>query len=69
MGKEGVQNVFGGKNEPVVVYTNNNFNQQNKNKTSSSLNKNKGPQEKPKESLDSQKKIAKPAQNEQMNKK
>jgi hypothetical protein len=44
VGKEGVQNVFGGKNEPVVVYTNNNFNQQNKNKTSTSLNKNKVPQ-------------------------
>lgn len=38
MGKEGVQNVFGGKQENVIVYTNNNFNP-NKNRTSNSLNK------------------------------
>jgi hypothetical protein len=65
--KAGVQNVFGGKNDNVIVYTNNNFNQQNKNKTASSLNKPKPQQDLPKETKISQKVI--PHQNEGSGKK
>lgn len=45
MGKEGVHNTFGRKEDNVVVYTNNNFNPQGKAKPSSSLNKPKPQQE------------------------
>jgi hypothetical protein len=45
LGKEGVHNIIGGKNENVVVSTNINFNPQSKNKTATSLNKPKPPQE------------------------
>lgn len=64
--KEGVHNVFGGKADNVIVYTNNNFNQQNKNKTASSLNKPK-PQPETKESKPSNKLI--PHQNDPPSKK
>lgn len=39
VGKEGVNPVFGNKQENVIVYTNNNFNPQQKNRTATSLNK------------------------------
>lgn len=51
--------MFGaGKTEDVIVYTNNNFNPQNKNKTATSLNKPKAQQqETPKEKRTSLKKM------------
>jgi hypothetical protein len=56
VGKEGVHNVFGGKQDNVLVYTNNNFNP-NKNKPSQSLTKSKPTPEIPKDLKLSQKKI------------
>jgi hypothetical protein len=44
LGKDGVHNIIGGKNENVIVSTNINFNPQSKNKTATSLNKPKPPQ-------------------------
>lgn len=57
LGKEGVNNIIGGKNDNVIVSTNINFNHQNKNKTATSLNKPKPPQDPPKETKNSQKVI------------
>jgi hypothetical protein len=58
LGKEGVHNIIGGKNDNVIVSTNINFNQQNKNKTATSLNKPKPIQEPSKDAKNSQKVIS-----------